>query len=796
MKRIFAFLLLLVFCVTTLLSPVEPAAAAAEEQPSWQMIRAAQNKIDPALRQTLASLAPAETTTVIVRLRQQAVLPTARGLKRGERLRRLINALQSTATATQGRVASFLRSRSRQGTVQTFTSFWIFNGFSVTAQAATIQELSTLPDVLSITPDALEITPASAVEPLFSAPQPNLTLINAPSLWSLGYSGQGVVVATMDSGVDLSHPALSNRWRGGTNSWYDPYGQHSTPVDVSGHGTWTMGVILGDDASGTSVGIAPNAQWIAVKIFNDQGTSTATALHQGFQWLLDPDQNPATDDAPNVVNNSWTYASLGCYLEFEPDLQALRAAGILPIFAAGNGGPATGSSYSPANNPSAFAVGAINNSSSIYGLSSRGPTTCGGSSGVFPEMVAPGVNIYTTDLDGYYTTVSGTSLAAPHVAGGLALLLSAFPDLSASEQEAALLASAVDLGSTGPDDTYGYGRLNLLAAYQMLATAASTATPTLTITDTPTSAAILSPTATFTPAPTQTPTLTASPLPTWTATPTQTVTFTPAPTQTPTLTASPLPTWTATPTRTATFTPAPTQTPAFTAFPSPTDTATASPSPTSQPTLLPTATSTIASDSIFADGFESGNFSAWSAVTGSSSLSVTTNAALVGQKGMKVVLNGNTPAYVTDDTPLGETNYHARFYFHPNGTATGGAATNIFVGLNKSGQNVFNVQYRKSNSTYQIRAGILLSDGSRIFTAWYAITNVAHAIEIAWEAKTNASFTLYIDGILKQTLSGKNTSNYSIERVRLGPSGGLTTSTVGTEYFDAFVSTRRNYIAP
>jgi subtilisin family serine protease len=790
MKKISVFLVLLAFCATLFLP--FGAAAAPQEPPSWRMVDGAQNKIDPTLQQTLASLAPAEMTTVVVRLRQQAILPTGHGLKRGERLRKILNVLQSTATTTQGPLASFLRLRSRQGAVQKFTSFWIFNGFSVTANASTIQELAALPDVLSITPDTLEIAPVSSAEPLFSNPQPNLTLIAAPSLWSLGYSGQGVVVATMDSGVDLSHPTLANRWRGGSNSWYDPYGQHPTPVDLSGHGTWTMGVILGDDAAGTSIGVAPNAQWIAVKIFNDQGTSTVTALHQGFQWLLDPDHNPATDDAPQVVNNSWTYASLGCYLEFEPDLQALRAAGILPIFAAGNGGPATGSSYSPANNPSAFAVGAINNSSAIYGLSSRGPTTCGGSTGVFPEVVAPGVNIYTTDLAGYYTTSSGTSLAAPHVAGGLALLLSAFPNLSASEQEAALLASAVDLGSTGPDDTYGYGRINLLAAYQTLASASPTATPIFT--DSPTPTEIPPSTATSTPAPTQPPTFTASPSPTWTATPTRTATSTPSPTQPPTFTASPSPTWTATPTRTATSTPVPTQTPTLAASPSPTWTAT--PTATSQPTLLPTATSTTASDFIFSDGFESSDFSNWSSVTGGSRISVTAGAALIGQKGMGVVLNGNTPAYVTDDTPLGETTYHARFYFHPNGTATGGATTNIFVGLNSVGQSVLTVQYRTNNSTYQIRAGILLNDGSRVFTNWYTITNAAHALEIAWEANTSASFKLYMDGNLMQTLSGKNTSKYLVERVWLGPSGGLKSSTLGTEYFDAFVSTRGSYIGP
>ena len=116
--------------------------------------------------------------------------------------------------------------------------------------------------------------------------------------------------------------------------------------------------MVGGSAGGTAIGVAPGAQWISARIFDDGGHSSVTAVHQAYQWLLDPDGNPATDDAPAVVNNSWTFTSLGCHLEFEHDLQALRAAGILPIFAAGNSGPGTSTSLSPGNNPSAFAVGA------------------------------------------------------------------------------------------------------------------------------------------------------------------------------------------------------------------------------------------------------------------------------------------------------------------------------------------------------------------------------------------------------------------------------------------------------
>jgi len=273
----------------------------------------------------------------------------------------------------------------------------------------------------------------------------------------------------MDSGVDLNHPDLSGRWRGGSNSWFDPYGDHpDNPTDLSGHGTWTMGVMVGGDAGGTAIGLAPDAQWIAVKIFDDYGNATASAIHAGFQWLLDPDNNPGTPDAPHVVNNSWISSSSSCDLQFELDLQALRAAGILPVFAAGNSGPVSNTSRSPANNPSALAVGSTTISDTIDFDSARGPSSCGESESIFPEMVAPGANIHTSDLFGFYTNATGTSLAAPHVSGVLALLLSAYPESDATSQQEALLNGATDLGAGGADNDYGYGRLDVFSAYQWL----------------------------------------------------------------------------------------------------------------------------------------------------------------------------------------------------------------------------------------------------------------------------------------------------------------------------------------
>lgn len=458
-----------------------------------------EGKIAPELQATLAAAGPDEMITAIVTMRDQADLSQIPGATRAARQQGVIRALQAHADASQKQIRAFLRSREAQGLVSQTIPFWIFNGLSVTATPGVFGELAARDDVAKITPDAIQVeaTPLQAE----AASEANLTFVGAPELWSLGYLGQGVVVANMDTGVDISHPELAARWRGGSNSWYDPYGQHpTTPTDLSGHGTQTMGVMVGGDASGTAIGLAPGAQWIAVKIFNDSGGSLATAIHQGFQWLLDPDGSPSTADAPAVVNNSWSFGGPGCNLEFELDLEALRAMGILPVFAAGNFGPYSATSASPANNPAAFAVGGTDNIDQIYYYSSRGPSACGEASTFYPEVVAPGVNIKTTDRYGFYTNATGTSLAAPHVAGGLALLLSAYPDLTASQEEAALRGSAVDLGASGPDNDFGYGRLSLLAAYDWLSNPGADPTPTPT--DTP------SPTATPTPTPTPTPTAT------------------------------------------------------------------------------------------------------------------------------------------------------------------------------------------------------------------------------------------------------------------------------------------------
>jgi subtilisin family serine protease len=428
--------------------------------------------LSPELSRKLLTLAPEAEISVVVRLTNSVDISSLVTASRKERRLQVVKALRERGETTEKSVRAFLQTHP----ARRIHSLWIINGLAVSAPARVIRLLAALPQIQSLQLDTflvLERTPTLT----FGTPEWNLNTIQTPSLWTLGYTGQGVVVANMDTGVDATHPDLAGRWRGGTNSWHDPNGEHSSPYDLQGHGTQTMGLLVGGDAGGTSIGVAPGAQWIAVKIFNDAGSASLSAIHDGFQWLLDPDDNPDTLDAPDIVSNSWGFSDLinTCDLEFEADIQALRAAGIAMVFGGGNASVPAGTlstSIPPANNPGVLAVGYTNASNQIMADSSRGPSACGGS--IYPHLVAPGYGVFTADLylggavPDPYTTVFGSSFAAPQVAGVMALLLSAYPNASVDDLEQALQNSAQDLGSGGPDNTYGFGLVDALRAYSYL----------------------------------------------------------------------------------------------------------------------------------------------------------------------------------------------------------------------------------------------------------------------------------------------------------------------------------------
>jgi bacillopeptidase F len=442
--------------------------------------------VSPKLRSLLNTLPGQLEIPVIVTLSDKANIHLIKDRDKRFRRSKIIRSLKDKADFTQGPLRLFLENRK----AKKIKSLWLINGMAVTAKSDVIEELATLPGVEDIRLDGVITIPEVALE-AGATPEWNISAIRAPELWNLGFTGQGIVVANMDSGVDMDHPDLGSKWRGGANSWFNPYSlpgnggecavpfqctsceSSTTPCDDNGHGTGTMGVMVGGDAGGTALGVAPGAQWIGVKIFNGAGEAPHSVVHQGFAWLLDPDGDPDTDDAPDVVNNSWGLLNAvdQCIPEFETDIQTLKAAGIAVVFAGGNSGPNSFSSIPPANYPESFAAGAVDQFGQVGSSSSRGPSACGGS--IYPQVVAPGVNIKLADLQlipspPAYVHLSGTSFAAPHVAGGMALLLSAHPDLAVSELELALKQSASDLGSFGPDNESGYGFLDVKKAYDLI----------------------------------------------------------------------------------------------------------------------------------------------------------------------------------------------------------------------------------------------------------------------------------------------------------------------------------------
>lgn len=426
--------------------------------------------VAPELATVLQSAEATDRISVIVRLRARADVAAIQDSNRARRRARLIDALQRNAESSQQPLLTWL---SGQKDIAGWKKLWMINAVAVTVPAPMVQTLAARGDVDQVGLDA--VVNATVTTPgAPAAPEWNIAAVNTSPLWDSGITGQGVVIATMDTGVDVQHPDLSARWRGGANSWYDPNGEHISPYDGSGHGTQVTGLIVGGDASGSSIGMAPGASWIAVKIFNDAGQATLSGIHQGYQWLMDPDGNTATDDAPDIVNNSWNLLTTvnSCNTEFQADISMLRAADIAVLFAAGNSGPYPETSMSPANNNGSLAAGAVDQNLLVALSSSRGPSACSG--GVYPQISAPGINVKTADLTfggvipDSYATVSGTSFSVAHVSGAMALLKSAHPAASLAELEAAVQQSSVDLGTVGDDNDYGWGLLNVSAANDVL----------------------------------------------------------------------------------------------------------------------------------------------------------------------------------------------------------------------------------------------------------------------------------------------------------------------------------------
>jgi hypothetical protein len=404
------------------------------------------------------------------------------------------NTLRETAERTQRDLRRYLDGQGIQ-----YEAFYIANKILVRGGGqALLNTLVARPDVAQITANhqfqLQEPFTNPNVEGAPLAVGANITFIKAPQAWALGYSGQGTVMAGNDTGLDETHPAIARHYRGCLNpptcsswdhnyNWWDATGTYPTnPYDGHGHGTHTTGTMVGDDGGTNQIGVAPGAQTVHCKNMTDGGSGSDATFTTCFQWDLAPwnlsGTNPDPAKAPDAINNSWGYGG-GGQNQFRDEIQALHAAGILVEVSAGNEGSSCSSLRSPGDYWEVLTTGSVNHAAAfpgtMTGFSSRGPSDLDGN--YFPDITAPGENIRSSLPGNTYANWSGTSMAGPHATALIGLMWSACPSLQGQvyatidiiHQTAAPVNYTGACGGnyvTGPNNDWGYGTIDALAAVQ------------------------------------------------------------------------------------------------------------------------------------------------------------------------------------------------------------------------------------------------------------------------------------------------------------------------------------------
>ncbi len=489
----------------------KPIASAYSNHQESQV--SAQRKIAPWVMQHTEEGLEAE---FLVILADKADLSGAKEFQaKREKGRYVRDVLMAKAQQSQASLLEWLSARGIE-----HRSFYIVNAVWVKAKRDVMLEIAARSDVARIEgnprirnidpPKITEEEMQAAIESVIAAPQavePGVSYIRAPEVWSQGFTGQGIVIGGQDTGVEWNHPALINHYRGWNGStadhnynWHDSIhsgggscGPNSpVPCDDNNHGTHTLGTAVGDDGSSNQIGVAPGAKFIACRNM-DQGNGTPATYLECFEYFLAPypvggttaQGDPAK--APDITTNSWGCpASEGCSPgTLQSAVEAQRAAGIMPVFAAGNSGSACSTVTDPPSfYDASYTVGAFSSSTgTVASFSSRGPVTADGSNRRKPDISAPGVSVRSAVRGGTYSSLSGTSMATPHVAGAIALLWSARPELrhQIADTENILNDAAVDVSSTAcssngvPNNTYGFGRLDIKAAVDVAAASISPA---------------------------------------------------------------------------------------------------------------------------------------------------------------------------------------------------------------------------------------------------------------------------------------------------------------------------------
>lgn len=501
LRKLITWMFILVFACVNLAStsagrgsPVRlPPIDGNSETRSSARISSGLDKITPRL---LAELDASEEADVLVFVRGRPDLTPAHALSSKKAKAQFVaDALRATAERTQADLRAFLDTRD-----VAYQAFWVVNVLRLRGSRELVSQLSRRSEV-----DKVDINlrfggaaPLPDVGPATDSAEPptypwGISDIDAPAVWERGVRGQGIVVAGADTGVDWNHEALIDEYRGWDGvsadhnyNWRDAWDKTPLePSDDHSHGTHTLGTVAGGGPE--HVGVAPGVRWIACRNM-DSGYGTPAAYVDCFQFFLAPTdllgENPRPDLAPHIVNNSWAcLESEGCYPDdplwedtIEPAVGALAAAGIAVVASAGNGGPTCESIQDPpAIYPQSLSVGAVGEDSKAAHFSSRGPVSAGGGHQA-PDLSAPGVRVLSSTPNDGYASFSGTSMAAPHVAGTIALLWSAEPQLigrlAVTEQVLRASAKPVADNACGgdsdgqPNNVYGWGVINADAAVQ------------------------------------------------------------------------------------------------------------------------------------------------------------------------------------------------------------------------------------------------------------------------------------------------------------------------------------------
>ncbi len=401
------------------------------------------------------------------------------------------SSVRAAGLARLGVLDTTLGSLTRSGHVTAVTRFPASGVMAVRGDAVAAQTLARHPAIAEIRPDAwrrLANRPGAVAKlnpdqmsPAAMSVGAHVRADRADEVWRrLGVTGEGAVVAVIDTGADWTLPQLVRSYRGRFGAhdyaWFDATGGGADrPFDPHGHGTGVTGIIVGanpDPAGGDAAnrdeasGLAPGAEWISVRAFDRTGTARDSWLLAAAEWVLAPTDRSGgharADLAPDVVNASWVLEN-GADPLYRPVVAAWRAAGILPVFAAGNDehgvGP-VGSILAPASYPESVGVGGAESDGSPWPFSLGGPSFYGG---VAPDLLAP-VAVWAPAPGGGTASLVGTSAAAPQVSATAALMLSANPDFTPADLERYLAAGARDAGPAGPDDRYGHGLLDAFAS--------------------------------------------------------------------------------------------------------------------------------------------------------------------------------------------------------------------------------------------------------------------------------------------------------------------------------------------